>query len=118
MQEIDGMRIRPQLIAILAGVAFASPTFAQSRPPSSQALNDAPGCTPPAKAEAATPPARGSGDGTAPGNAGSTGWSGGTGGSHIGTNTNGATASSLTWQPPTARGLDPLTAPARPASAC
>jgi hypothetical protein len=112
------MRFRPQLIAILAGLAFASPALAQSRPPSSQALNDAPGCAQPGKADAATPPARGSGDGTAPGNAGSTGWSGGTGGSHIGTNTNGATASSRTWQPPTARGLDPLTAPARPASVC
>ena len=58
------------------------------------------GCNPSGRAEAATPPARGSGDGTAPGNAGSTGWTGGTGGSHIGTNTQGATQESPTWHAP------------------
>ena len=37
---------------------------------------------------------------------GTTGWSGGTGGSQLGTNIQGAVESSPTWQPPTARGLD------------
>lgn len=117
------MLSRPKLIAALAALALASPSFAQDRPPSSQSLKNDPGCdqaakADPTKAQAATPPARGTNDGTAPGNAGSTGWSGGTGGSHIGTNTSGATRNSPTWQPPTARGLDPIAAPLRPVSAC
>lgn len=57
------------------------------------------------QAEAATEPQPGQ-DGTAPGNSGSSGWTGGTGGSTIGTNAQGAVATSKTWQPPTARGLD------------
>jgi hypothetical protein len=61
-------------------------------------------------AEPATPPQPGA-EGTAPGNAGSTGWTGGLGGSQIGTNTAGAVATSKTWQPPTARGLDLMSAP-------
>ncbi|TCZ55566.1 hypothetical protein [Roseicella aquatilis] len=112
------MRHRPKLIAMLAALALSAPSFAQDRPPSQQSLRNDPACNQATKAEAATPPARNSGDGTAPGNAGSTGWSGGTGGSFIGTNTSGATRNSPTWQPPTARGLDPIAAPARPASAC
>jgi hypothetical protein len=115
------MRFQPGLIAMLATLALAAPALAQGgaagQPRSAQSL-EGPGCNAAGKAEAATPPARGSGDGTAPGNAGSTGWSGGTGGSNIGTNPSGATQASRTWQPPTARGLDPFTAPARPASAC
>lgn len=58
-------------------------------------------------AEPATPPG---GEATAPGNA-ATGWSGGFGGSHSGTNPSGAVAQSRTWQPPTARGLDLAGAP-------
>lgn len=54
-------------------------------------------------AEPATPPT--AGDATAPGNA-ATGWSGGLGGSQTGTSPSGAVATSKTWQPPTARGLD------------
>jgi hypothetical protein len=45
-------------------------------------------------------------DGTAAENSGTTGWSGGTGGSQLGTNSQGAVSASPTWQPPTARGLD------------
>jgi len=104
------MRIPIILATVLA---LSSPAMAQ-QPPSSQST----GCEPSGRAEAATPPARGTGDGTAPGNAGSTGWTGGTGGSNIGTNPQGATRDSRTWQPPTARGLDPFAAPARPAAAC
>lgn len=117
------MRIRSGLVVILAGLAMASPSLAQDRPPSSQSLRDPSGCDRgrglnPTRAEAATAPERASADGTAPGNAGSTGWSGGTGGSQIGTNTSGAVRTSPTWQPPTARGLDPIAAPIRTASDC
>jgi hypothetical protein len=109
------MRFPLPLIAVLA---LATPGFAQQpqQPPSGQSTVQ--GCNPSGRAEAATPPQRGSGDGTAPGNAGSSGWTGGMGGSHLGTNTQGATQNSPTWQPPTARGLDPIAAPARPEAAC
>ncbi|MTD99709.1 hypothetical protein GIY56_05370 [Paracoccus sp. YIM 132242] len=56
-------------------------------------------------AENATPPQPGA-DSTDANNAGSSGWSGGLGGSHLGTNAQGALTTSPTWQPPTARGLD------------
>ena len=106
----------------LLALAAASPALAQGRPPSappsSQSLDTSPSCQDSGKATAATPPAPGRSDSTAPGNAGNTGWSGGTGGSQIGTNPSGATPSSPTWQPETARGLDPIAAPARPAPVC
>lgn len=87
-----------RLAVLLALAAFATPVAAEEA--------GAAGCPPPAaEAEAATPPMPG--DGTAPGNA-STGWTGGLGGSHTGTNTAGAVAASRTEQPPTARGLDLL----------
>ncbi|WP_206667966.1 hypothetical protein [Teichococcus oryzae] len=92
------------------GATAAQTPSARQQGPASQQAN---GCETGSRAEAATPPARNTGDGTAPGNAGSTGWSGGTGGSHIGTNTSGAVNGSRTWQPPTARGLDPIGAPKR-----
>ncbi len=69
------------------------------------------------KAEPATPPAPAA-DGTAPGNTGSTGWTGGTGGAFIGTNPQGATMNSTTWQPPTARGLDLAGRPELAAGGC
>lgn len=56
-------------------------------------------------------------DGTAPDNAGSTGWTGGTGGSHIGTNPSGAHHATRTWHAPTARGLD-LAGRPEPVPAC
>ena len=99
---------------ILAGLLLAMPALAQQPPPRQQ---PAAGCADAGKAEAATPPAR-NGDGTAPGAAGSTGWSGGTGGSHIGTNTQGGVQESRSWQPPTARGLDPLAPPRQPRPVC
>lgn len=108
-------------LTLIAALTLAAPVLAQQprpaqQPPSGQSTVQ--GCNPSGRAEAATPPQRGSGDGTAPGNAGSTGWTGGTGGSHIGTNTQGATQHSQTWQAPTARGLDPLAAPVPPEAAC
>lgn len=45
-------------------------------------------------------------DGTAPANAGNTGFTGGLGGSQMGTNPQGAIEESTTWHAPTARGLD------------
>lgn len=56
-------------------------------------------------AQPATVPQPGS-DSTEANNTGTSGWSGGLGGSQLGTNTQGAIPSSSTWQPPTARGLD------------
>lgn len=66
-------------------------------------------------AENATPPQPGV-DSTDANNSGTSGWSGGLGGSHLGTNTQGAVTASSTWQPPTARGLD-LTGRAEPLAA-
>lgn len=103
-------------LPLIAALAFAAPALAQQpqQPPSGQSTTQ--GCNPSGRAEAATPPSR-SGDSTAPGNA-ATGWTGGMGGSHTGTNTQGATQSSPTWQAPTARGLDPIATPVRPEAAC
>lgn len=56
-------------------------------------------------AQPATMPQPGA-DSTDANNAGSSGWSGGLGGSQLGTNAQGAVTASPTWQPPTARGLD------------
>lgn len=65
----------------------------------------------------ATQPEQHSGSGTAPGNAGSTGWSGGTGGSFAGTSQHAPTPDSPTWQPEVAHGLDLMTPEApKPAS--
>lgn len=112
------MRLGLSSMVLVAALATVSPAPAADQPPQRQGAQGATGCAPGTRAEAATPPARNTADGTAPGNAGSTGWSGGTGGSHIGTNTSGALPSSPTWQPPTARGLDLLGTPERPASTC
>lgn len=49
--------------------------------------------------------------GTAPENAGSTGWTGGTGGAFIGTTPAGAVPQSKTWQPPVTTGIDLLGGP-------
>lgn len=66
-------------------------------------------------ADAATPPAKGdASSGTAPGGSGSTGFTGGLGGSYIGTAPAGST-SSPSPQPVTARGLDPIKGMAQPA---
>lgn len=88
-----------------ASPAAAPPAKPAAAPPSAQAT--VPKCEDASSvATPATAPQRAAKDGTAPGNDGSTGWSGGTGGSQIGLNTQGANPESKTWQPPTARGLD------------
>ncbi|MFH1554447.1 MAG: hypothetical protein ABII76_06235 [Pseudomonadota bacterium] len=70
---------------------------------SGQPLNADQGCDATA---AATPPAQGESSGTAPGGAGSTGWSGGTGGSYIGTHPSGSSGSP-TDHPATVQGVNP-----------
>ena len=94
------MRLLPCLALVAAGL-LGTAAVAQE--------HKTDGCAQPAEvAEAATPPQPG--DGTAPGNA-STGWSGGLGGSHTGTNPQGAVPESVTDHPETARGLDLAGAP-------
>lgn len=85
-----------------ASTTAAAPAGASEEPPSTEAVEG--DCVDPAsQAEAATSPAP-TAEGTAV--AGTTGWSGGTGGSQVGTNPQGAVATSKTWHAPTARGLD------------
>ncbi|QDA35742.1 hypothetical protein E4191_16390 (plasmid) [Paracoccus liaowanqingii] len=99
---------------LLALAGYSAPAFAQNTP---DRLSEA-GTCPAADtmAEPANQPDP-SEDATAPENTGTTGWSGGTGGSQLGTNIQGATDSSPTWQPPTARGLD-LAGLAEPVAQC
>lgn len=66
-------------------------------------------CVQAASSQAATKPAPASADGTAPGNSGTTGWSGGLGKSTIGTSDAGSL--SKDFQPATAKGLDLMGAP-------
>ncbi|MBD9529339.1 hypothetical protein [Paracoccus sp. PAR01] len=112
----------PRLIGLGLAAALTLPVFAQTTPtpapPAERQATLEPGDCPPAAAmaEPATPDAA-TADGTAPSNAGSTGWSGGTGGSMIGTNPQGATRHTKTWQSPTARGLD-LKGRPEPAPVC
>ncbi|WP_246054902.1 hypothetical protein [Paracoccus gahaiensis] len=98
----------------MATTILSAPAFAQDTP---DRLSEA-GTCPAADtmAEPANQPDA-SEDATAPENTGTTGWSGGTGGSQLGTNIQGATDSSPTWQPPTARGLD-LAGLAEPVAEC
>ncbi|MBM3605537.1 MAG: hypothetical protein FJX25_12535 [Alphaproteobacteria bacterium] len=87
------------LVALM--IMLSGPALAQQSDQSA-----APDCpAPETQAEPATQPDP-SEDATAPENTGTTGWSGGTGGSQLGTNIQGAVPDSPTWQPPTARGLD------------
>lgn len=106
---------------VLALALAATPLFAQTAPqlgtPAQTQTVAKVDCPPAAaQAEPATPEVAAA-DATAPSNAGSTGWSGGTGGSQIGTNTSGASEHTKSWQPPTARGLD-LAGRPEPAPAC
>ncbi|VDS10024.1 hypothetical protein PARHAE_03234 [Paracoccus haematequi] len=108
--------IATSLLAASTGWAQTAPVPAVDQP---RAVNEAPAARTEAQgqsgegdcpardtvAEAATAPQPGA-DSTDANNTGSSGWSGGLGGSVLGTNTQGAVAQSPTWQPPTARGLD------------
>lgn len=104
--------LRAALGALLLTTAL--PAFADDAPaPAAQA-----GCKQAAKTEPATQPAPASADGTAPGNAGSTGWTGGLGGSNIGTVPSGPTKASKSFQPAVAHGLDPIAGMQKAASGC
>lgn len=102
----------------LALVAGGAPTAKAETPAQPQAQAQAPAqaegrqnCDSSTRAEPATPEKADNGDGTAPSNSGSTGWSGGTGGAYIGTNPSGSISNSGTEQPQTGRGLDLNTVP-------
>ena len=86
--------LRPFLLGSALMAAGLAPALAQTTPR-------------PAPQEPATPPRPGPNSGTAPGNEGSTGWTGGTGGSFTGTSPHAPTPGSPTDQPPVVRGLNP-----------
>ena len=97
--------MRVPTIAAIMMVAATLPALAQaqSTSPSRTGCDAAPAAAP------ATPETRSAESGTAPGNSGSTGFSGsGLGGAYTGTTPNGAVATSPSVQPATARGLDPI----------
>ncbi|MGR3248790.1 MAG: hypothetical protein ACU0DH_06695 [Paracoccus sp. (in: a-proteobacteria)] len=97
------MMIRPVCTLFVPALllALAGPVTAQQ-----SNISAAPECPEPATTAQPADAPKPSDDSTAPENTGTTGWSGGTGGSQLGTNTQGAVPVSPTWQPPTARGLD------------
>lgn len=104
--------------SLILGLGTAAMAQHAGAPPSKQSLDSNGGCQGEAESHPATQPATGRADSTAPGNAGNTGWSGGTGGSFIGTQSSGKTPQSRTWQPATARGLDPISAPKKAVPKC
>ena len=83
-----------------AAFLAASVAFAQAPAPSKD-------CAAPER-QASTPSEEGPSSGTKPGNAGSTGWSGGIGGTHMDTTPSGPRPGSEQQHPPTAQGLDPI----------
>ena len=91
---------------LCAAVVFAAtvpPAFAQSSPAATEKQDR---CAEPPQ-EAATPPPSGPSSGTAPGADGSTAWTGGTGGSYIGTSPGAPTPGSPDKHPETVKGVDP-----------
>ncbi|MBV0891120.1 hypothetical protein KTN05_04555 [Paracoccus sp. Z118] len=108
-EEVTAIAEQPAITPVYAArVPEGDPASAQSlEPPAGQVEVVEPGDSD-SVATPATAPKPPVPDGTAPGNEGSSGWSGGLGGSFIGTNPAGALPASKTWQPPTARGLDLL----------
>ena len=109
-----------RVLLMVAAMATALPALipasalaqAQSTSPSKAGCDAAPAATP------ATPETRSAESGTAPGNSGSTGFSGsGLGGAYTGTTPNGAVATSPSVQPATAKGLDPIRAAPKPGNA-
>lgn len=103
------MRVLSIAAAALLLAMTAAGAQTQSTTPSK------PGCDA-APATPATPEAKGDASGTAPGNSGSTGFSGsGLGGAYTGTTPNGAVPGSPSVQPATAKGLDPIAGPRKPA---
>lgn len=99
------MKNRKVLLCALSSAALLAsatlvPAVAQAPGPPSSGCEAKQGTAP-------TPPAQGQHSGTQPGGSGSTGWSGGTGGSNIGTTPGAPTAGSPTDHPPTVQGVSP-----------
>ena len=92
--------MRAPLILFVAAVGLSIPCLAQSA-----AQNRCP--EEPATTAATAPDPNNQASGTSPGTAGSTGWTGGLGGSYIGTAPKGPTPGSASDHPATASGLDP-----------
>jgi hypothetical protein len=106
---------RLAVIALLAGCPALAAAQQQTRTPQPAG----PCATKAASSDAATPPGAGGKEGTRPGDSGSTGWTGGLGGSYIGTTQAGPNPSSPSQHPETATGLDPMTSVSRrQAAAC
>lgn len=93
--------MRARLILIVAALGLSPPCWAQTaaQPP-------CPGA--PSTTAATSPDPQNQASGTSPGTAGSSGWTGGLGGSFIGTAPNGPTPQSPSEHPATASGLDPM----------
>lgn len=89
------------LLALSMLTASAGPVLAQDAPQRT-------GCVDLSEAGSETAPTRGPDSGTAPGNAGSSGWTGGLGGSDIGTSQQDEETPSPTPHPAVASGLDPI----------
>jgi len=92
--------MRASLI-LLAAVSLSTPCWAQGA-----AQNPCP--DEPATTAATAPDPGNQASGTSPGTAGSSGWTGGLGGSFIGTAPKGPTPQSPSDHPATASGLDPM----------
>ncbi|MGO4526115.1 hypothetical protein AB4097_14765 [Microvirga sp. 2MCAF35] len=107
--------MRAPLILVVAAVGLSTPCWAQSA-----AQNPCP--EEPATTAATAPDPNNQASGTSPGTAGSSGWTGGLGGSFIGTTPKGPTPQSPSDHPATASGLDPMksasAAPAGPSRGC
>ncbi len=103
-----------RLLSVGAGLFLlcSGAAFAQTGGPTPGPASGRTDCSMPPHSSA-TPPDQGAGSGTAPGSAGSTAWTGGTGGSHIGTTPHAPTPGSPTRQPEVVQGVDPKAAPSQ-----
>lgn len=93
--------MRAAMILAVAAIGLSTPCWAQSA-----AQNPCP--QEPATTAATAPDHNSQASGTSPGTAGSSGWTGGLGGSYIGTTPKGPTPQSPSDHPATASGLDPM----------
>lgn len=93
--------MRVTMMLVVATVSLSTPSWAQTA-----SSNPCPEEPPTTSATAPDPNSQASG--TSPGTAGSSGWTGGLGGSFIGTTPKGPTSDSPSDHPQTASGLDPM----------
>ncbi len=96
-------------IALMAasGIALADTPTASSQQTAGQQQTASTNCRTAQAGNPATPQSAGDKSGTAPGNAGKTGWTNGIGGSFAGTSEHAASPGSPNQQPAVATGLDP-----------